>query len=196
MKWIGVVVLSGLICFSLTADLKAAEDFGIIMDTAGTVTIQRDTHKMSADLAMEIDFGDIITIAPESSLTVVGYDNCDEYVLKGKDTFVVGERSGIQSARSRQKIAPTRKLPVCYSADEVSEGDTIGGFIVRGNDELSALRKEFAEGKASNATLLTLIMHDIINGKVEQARPYYDELKKRKPGDPFVKKLAKIFEKK
>ena len=42
-------------------------------------------------------------------------------------------------------------------------------------------------------TLMMLIMHDVINGRAETAKPYYETLKKRVPGDPFVQKLADAF---
>jgi hypothetical protein len=95
-------------------------------------------------------------------------------------------------------LSSQRQLPVCYSLDEfvTSDSDVIGGFVLRGipKDPLASLREEFEQGKASNSTLVTLIIHDLKNGSIEKARLYYDTLQQRVPESKIVKVLSEKFQ--
>lgn len=182
-----------LMVFALafSAPPSYALEFGIVMDVSGTVFIQRGRETVPPDLGLNVSSGDTITLGEGSSIVIVSYSDCSEWVLKGPDRITI---RGELIAGKR----PTRQLPVCYSPEEFKEGDAhvIGGFVLRGQpgDPLASLRDEFERGEASNSTLMTLIMSDLSSGEAERARPYFEALRSRMPGSEFVKTIAKKFE--
>jgi hypothetical protein len=192
-----ILLFSGffILCFSLRS--YAAQDFGIMMDVSGKVAIHRDGNPINADFGMNIFSGDIIELNKGSDAVIVSYADCQEWTLKGPDKVMIKTDEGPESGSGM--VAPSRQLPVCYGPEEFKEdgSDVIGGLVLRGQpkDPLAALREEFKGGTASNSTLMTLIMHDLKNGKIERARPYFDTLKVRAPESEFINNIARRFKK-
>jgi hypothetical protein len=179
-----------VLCFSDQS--SAAQDFGIMMDVSGKVSIQRDGRNIPADLGLNILSDDTLNLSKNSSAVIVTYADCKEWILKGPDKIRVKSGEGPKS--SSREIAPSRQLPVCYGPEEFKEGGSyvIGGFVLRGEprDPLASLRKDFQNGKASNSTLMTLIMHDLRSGKTERAKQYFKVLNERAPESEFVKEIS------
>ena len=195
MSSIRILSISFGILFSLTWTNPAdADEFGVIMDVTGKVAIQREKSYVKADLGVEVKPGDIIKIEKGANIVLVSYLECNEWSVNGPDTVTI-KNDGLDTQRT--KVIPTRQLPVCYGPEEFKTGDddVMGGFVLRGapKDPLASLRQEFASGKASSSTLMTLIMHDLKRGNADKARSYYEELKKRSPDSSFVKKITPRF---
>lgn len=173
-----------------------AEEYGVITDVSGESVIIRGDGKVKADLGTGLNSGDIIELEEQSSLAIVSYESCREWLLTGSDRITIDHVRGPVSGKSR--LNPSRTLPVCYSPEEYQDENlpVIGGFVLRGEpkDPVAGLRKEFEQGKASNTVLMTLIMHDLSRGEQERARPYYLQLKERIPDSSFVKSIAPRFE--
>ncbi len=173
---------------------KSNDDSGIVMDVNGEVKLLRGGKQISVEVGLNLVQGDIIEIKKEGLVVIVSYVECKEWQLKGPDTInIVAE--GVVSTLN--KVSPRRQLPVCYSLDEfdTNESDGIGGITLRGipKDPLAFLREEFKHGKASNSTLITIIMHDLKNGNIEKARPCLETLRERLPGSKIVKALSEKF---
>jgi len=181
-------------CMLVQADTG---DFGIIMDVSGEITINRWENKIAAELGSTIISKDIITLAKGSTFVIVSYDDCQEWILTGPDNITI--RAGkIKSEWG--SISSERQLPICYSMEDIKDdsSDIIGGFVLRGapKDPLVPLREEFNSGKASNSTIITLIMHDLHNGHMEQTEQYFNVLRSRAPESEFVKALSNRLENK
>jgi hypothetical protein len=199
MKFGAIVFLFlGLLVLCFSAYLFAAQDFGIMMDVSGEVSVKRDGQNMPADLGLNIFSGDTIVLGKNAGAVIVSYEDCQEWVIKGPDNVRIKINEGLIS--DSHKLAPSRQLPVCYGHEEFKEGvpDVTGGLVLRGQpkDLLASLREEYRNGNASNSTLMTLIMHDLKNGKKEQAKQYFNVLKKRAPESGFIKEISKMFEEK
>ena len=192
-----LTVFSIAILFT-TVQIVYSLDFGVVMDVAGSVSIERDQKSMPADLGLNLISGDNISIDDGANIVIVSYSDCMEWAFTGADKITIESGKNPQSMTG--KVEPVRKLPVCYSPEDFKEGeyDVMGGIALRGlpKDPLGSLRDEFKKGNAPNSTLMTLIIHDLRGGKIEQAKPYYETLKKRMPESEFVKKISKRFENK
>jgi len=173
----------------------AAEEVGVVMDVSGKVDIHRQGKNISVDFGMNIQDGDVFTAESGSSVTVVTYVDCREWIVNGPQRASISGATLV--AITGQGIESQRQLPVCYSPSDSKSGksDLIGGLVLRGapKDPVKELREEFVTGKASNATLMTLIMNDLKTGKKDTAKVYYEELHKRAPRSQFVMKLAEEF---
>ena len=189
-KMVGIVLLFG------AWEVLAYDDFGIVMDVKGEVSVERNDKSAPAEVGNNLHIKDTLIINKGASMAAVSYDDCCEWVIRGPARVKIDsdETFEIQSAKC-DWLKKVRELPVCYSHEEFNNDElsVIGGVILRDSDPAALLRKEFKMGKASNAALITLIMHDLLNGKIEKARPYYNALKKRTPGTLFLKDLEKKF---
>jgi hypothetical protein len=175
--------------------LRAAEDFGMVMDLQGKVSVEQQGKPGRISLGQTLFVGDRLTLEPQATLGVVSYSSCDELVLTGPAQAQV-EAAGLRASDgSAVKVA--RRLPVCYSQEELNASDSgvIGGLVLRGapKDPVFELRQEFAAGKASTSSLMTLIMHDVTNGNAAQARPYYQALQQQAPDSRFVQDMRPHF---
>ncbi len=189
-----IVLFIALILFCSQGFADTNDDFGILMDAKGGVKLLRGEKHISVEVGLNLIRGDIIEIEKEGLVVIVSYEECQEWQLMGPDTINIAA-SGVASTSN--KVSPRRQLPVCYSLDEFdnNESDVIGGITLRGipKDPLASLRKEFKYGKASNSTLITIIMHDLKNGNIEKARPYFETLSQRLPGSKIVKAFSDKF---
>jgi hypothetical protein len=184
------LVLGAVNCYAET------EDFGIVMDLSGKVTIKHGVSTKPADLGINIVTGDIIILDKKAKAVIVSYGDCQEWNLSGANRFIV---KGGTILVNGKPLPYSRRLPVCYSMEEVKKpgSEPVGGFVLRGpNDPLAELRKEFNSGKASNSTVMILLMHELNRGEVEKARPYYEFLKERLPDSEFIKDIATLFKSK
>lgn len=177
------------------AGLQAAEDFGMVMDIEGKVTVEHQGRQAVASLGQTLFVGDRLILEAGGSLGVVSYGSCDELVLNGPAQAQVGAAGLTSSQGGPAKLA--RRLPVCYSQEELNAGDSgvIGGLVLRGapKDPVYDLRREFATGKATNSSLMTLVMHDVSNGQAAQARPYFQALTRLAPDSQFVREMRRHF---
>ncbi|MDM8522199.1 hypothetical protein QUF80_02410 [Desulfococcaceae bacterium HSG8] len=191
-----VTALFGMLLFSSRA--AGAGDFGIVTDVSGKVFIQRGEQKIAADLAMNVFVSDKVSIEKDSEITIISYDDCMEWVLKGADqiTFRAGKKKPLSE---KHEISAARKLPVCYKPDAFQGvvSQKIGGIPLMGveEDPVACLREEAEKGSASNSALMILIMHDLKQGERESALVYFEALKARLPESGFVKDMAASFAK-
>ena len=194
ISMISAIVVVFLFCMS--AQTVIADDFGIVMDVNGKINVQRGEQKLPVEIGLNIIYGDTIKLDKTNNIVIVAYDDCMEWDLTGPHSIII-KSDGI--ALKTGEASPKRQLPVCYSLEEFEgeKEDVMGGFVLRGSpkDPLASLREEFKHGKASNSTLITLIVHDLRNWKIEQARPYYEELHRRMPDSVFVNNFTKKFNK-
>ena len=191
---ITLVSITLLVLLAFWPQITHAQDFGSVMDVSGQVTIHRGGQVLAADLGMTVSVNDRITLGPGAKAVIVSFADCFEWNLTGPDKITISTDNEIVSKTC--KLEPTRRLPVCYKTEKLMAGESkvAGGLILRGGDSLiNKLRKEFEAGRASNSTLMTLIMHDLKNNQPEEARPYFEALKKRAPKSLFVKKVARFF---
>jgi hypothetical protein len=184
-----------IVPLGLAPAVQAAEDFGMVMDVQGRVTVEHQGQRTAVSLGQTLFVGDRLSLEPKASLGVVSYNSCDELVLSGPAQAQV-EGAGVSVAGGpAAKVA--RRLPVCYSQEELSatESGVIGGLVLRGapKDPVFELRQEFAAGKASTSSLMTLIMHDVSSGQADQARPYFQALRQRAPDSQFVGEMRSYF---
>ena len=178
-----------------TAWAGKAEDFGMVMEVQGRVLIQRNGTEIPVDLGQAVFVGDRFALPDATRVTVVAFQDCREWLLAGPVEATTRWTRIEAFGPSQPKRG--RRLPVCYSQQELEVEDpgVVGGLILRGapEDPVAGLRREFESGRASNSTLVTLIMHDLANDQPDRARPYLAELERRVPGSPFVESLAKLF---
>jgi hypothetical protein len=190
MLFIACLVLGAIHCYAET------EDFGIVMDLSGKVTIKHGVNTKPADLGSNIVTGDMIIIDKKAKAVIVSYGDCLEWSLSEAKRFIV---KGGTILVNGKPLPYSRRLPVCYSMDEIKKAgsEPVGGFVLRGpNDPLAELREEFNSGKASNSTIMILLMHELNRGEVEKARPYYEFLKKHLPDSEFITNIATLFKSK
>ncbi len=194
MKAIVTPLLAGLAAFGL-GPVQAVEDFGMIMETEGPVEVRRDGVSAPADLGQTLFIGDRIRLGQDARAVVVSFTRCDELILQGP-VQAAADWGGL-TASDPEQPAEGRRLPVCYSQEElnVAASGVIGGLVLRGapKDPVLGLREEFKQGQAGNTSLMTLIMHDIANGNPERAAPYFEALKQRAPESAFIGGMAKYF---
>ena len=158
-------------------ETHASEECAIVTDLSGTVTVLRNGKNMPLDIGHALFVGDEILLAQGATLIAVTYEDCAEWRWAGGETISV-ESEGFQS--KGHEFDPSRELPMCYHPDsyEKTDSNVIGGFVLRGSpsDPLAPLRKEFAEGNASNSSLIALVLHEIEKGNMEQAKKYFDAI--------------------
>jgi hypothetical protein len=190
MLFIAYVVLGAVNCYAET------EDFGIVMDLSGKVTIKHGVNAKAADLGSNIVIGDMIILNKNANAVIVSYEDCREWRLSGAKRFLIKAGTILVNGKS---LPYSRRLPVCYSMEEIRRAgsEPVGGFVLRGpNDPLAELREEFNSGKASNSTVMILLMHELNRGEIEKAKPYYEFLKKRLPDSEFITNIATLFKSK
>lgn len=197
MKFINAVSLflsAGLVVAQIPA-YAGAESVGMITDNEGQVRFVYGNSSAPAELGAALTPGDRLSVEANGKVVVVMLADCEEFSIRGKDEILI-EKTKIRSQRSGY-LKPDRRLPVCYNAEDFDAPDSgvIGGFVMRGDaaNSLADMRGEAGRSAADTTTLITLILHDIRNDQAAQARPYYDELKKRRADSAWVKKLEKHF---
>ncbi|MDH4182823.1 MAG: hypothetical protein OEV92_01250 [Nitrospinota bacterium] len=167
----------------------------MVMDVSGDAKILRKGVSAPADLGKSISFDDVFKLGAGAKLAVVTYIDCNQWMMAGPGEFKVNSSQAIEAANG--KLAPAKKMPVCYEPDSITaeSTNTIGAFVLRGGakDPVADLRAEFENGNASLSTLMTLVMYDLQNGRKDSARPYFEELSKRAPESQFVKRISGIF---
>jgi hypothetical protein len=187
MLFIAGIILRAVHCYAETAD------FGIVMDFSGKVTIKRGANIIPADLGVTIVTGDVIILYEKARTVIVSYGECLEWRLAGPKRILV---KGGTILADGKPLPYSRRLPVCYSTEEIKKAgsEPVGGFVLRGpKDPLAELRAEFNSGKASNSTVMILLMHELNRGELEKARPYYEFLKNHLPESEFITNLAPGF---
>ena len=183
--------------FCVISTAAAADDFGIITDLTGKTEIRRGTKSLPASVGGNLAVGDSLIGGKNTKVTIVSYDQCFEWTIKGPGTTELKYGNVLSNGK---KLRHDRRLPVCYSVSAVSTkaGNQMGGIVLRGagpQDPVVDLREEFINGTASNSTILTLMMHDLNSGNIEKSRPYYNELKNRIPDAEIITRLETVFAK-
>jgi hypothetical protein len=173
----------------------AVESVGMIADNEGGVRFVYGGAGTPVELGAALTPGDRLTLDADGRIVIVMLADCEEFSIRGKDEILI-EKTRVRSRRSGY-LKPDRRLPVCYNSEDFDAPDSgvIGGFVMRGDlaNSLADMRAEASKASADTTTLITLILHDIRNNQASQARPYYDELKKRRPDSAWVRKLEKQF---
>ncbi len=187
----GAALTLGLVALSA----GAAEDFGMVMDLQGKATVQQQGKSQPMTLGQTLFVGDQVTLEANSTLVVVAYSTCDELGVTGPAQVKV-EPMGLSGGKG-MAAKQLRRLPVCYSPEELNASDSgvIGGLVLRGapKDPVFDLRQDFAAGRATTPSLMTLIMHDVSNGNAAQAAPYFQALKQQAPNSRFVQDMSRYF---
>ena len=170
-----------------------AEDFGMAMSIEGKVMLQRNSESIPLEFGESIYEGDILQLAEKTEMILISYIDCQEWELQGPlEVTVTWELT----KKGKGSMKPIKELPVCYSHEEISNDDsgTIGGLVLRGTpkDPVQQLRQEFIDGKASNTTLITLILHDLKEGNKKGSKIYLNALKQRSPNSAFIKKMEEL----
>ena len=174
---------------------NAADDFGIVTDLSGNTEIKRAIKSLPATVGFNLTIGDSLVLGKNAKITIVSYDQCLEWNIKGPGTTELKYGSTLFNGK---KLRHDRRLPVCYSmsAATTNVSDHMGGIVLRGGgpkDPVADLREEFSAGSAVNSTIFTLLMHELNSGNIEKSRPYYEEMKKRMPDAEIITKLAPVF---
>ncbi len=198
MKILFLAKIIGIVLSLLISQAHANSDFGIVTNVKGNVSVKRDNKAAPAEVGANLRLKDTLIVSKGADAFAVSYEDCYEWIIIGPAQVKINsDDTFINQSVKCDWLIKVRVLPVCYRPAEFEEGASaaIAGFIVRDTDVDSAapLRLEFKMGKASNAALITLIMHDFINGKIEKARLYCNALKKRTPGTVFLQNLEKKF---
>lgn len=192
-KRLSTILISALLIVS--SPLMAA-DFGMIMETNGKTPLHRQGKSISSEVGQTLFVNDTLRLEASSSLVLVSYELCEEWIIDGPATLTITEDE--ITADKDPQPEPGRQLPVCYSLEDMAttESDTLGALVLRGSpdDPVRKLRHEFKSGAATNSTLMALILHDLKNGAAAQATPYFKELQKRAPGSAFIKKIEPSFQ--
>jgi hypothetical protein len=188
-------ILTTVIIFTAVLSLSYqvyADGFGIIMDVSDNVAVKRGGKSLPADIGSDIFSSDTVNLKQGEFIVIVSYKDCREWEISGPADINVTDEGPAVKGRN---LTTLRRLPTCYSMEEFSgaDSDVVGGLVFRRSDPMASLREEFDSGKATNSTLITLVMHALYNGDSEQARVYFDALKKRVPGSVLIKRLSKNF---
>lgn len=190
-----MVFITALLSVHLFPAVSYSAEFGVVMDVAGKTSVQRSGKSFPADFGMNLQEDDALIAETGATMTLVTYADCREWRIEGPGQAKLTS-GGVVSMKGSQAKA-LRQLPVCYSPGEAHGGKSgvIGGFVLRGvpKDPVKELRDEFKTGKATNTTLMTLIMNDLKNGRKDIAKEYYEELRRRAPDSAFVRNLAGEF---
>ncbi len=203
------------------ASSAVAQDYGVVMDVSGNVELSAKGKKTALDLGKGIAVGDSISLKEKGRLSLVGYKGCEQWEFTGPATVRITGKNPEAEKGSKGKVVMARKLPVCYKPGDVkaSGSHEQGGLVLmanptpveedmsgptpsemsesapaQDNGQIEQMRKDFKDGKADNAALVTLVMHDLKMHDQEGARPYFMELKKRAPNSELVKNLEKDFD--
>jgi|GEM_PF-5995760 len=194
-------IAASALLFSLQIGLARAEapSLGMITDLEGDVFLRYQDTKTPLQPGDALIEGDTVVLSDGARAVIVFFEECREWTLPPKDEIKIDRKGPLSKGAGYLKS--DRQLPVCYRPDDFKglDDQVIGGYVMRGSSgdggqAVENLRKEVAAGRATGSLLMTLIMHDLKNNKIDQARLYYDRLRSLYPGSEFVKSLARRFE--
>lgn len=212
-------VLGGFLMALALTGAGYAQDFGIITDASGKVANERAGKTKFLDMGASVAPKDKLHISKGGAATIVAYATCQEWIAAGAGDFTVEE--GKIVAVKGASLTMGKKLPGCYKPGEIkgAGSHSIGGISLfakeskapvpeaGGSEEFSSktgatendssikpLQDEYQSGKASNSTVIALMMYELNANRVAAAKPYYDDLKKRAPKSPVVREMAPRFE--
>ena len=174
-----------------------AQEYGMVMDAIGEVTLHRDNSPsyiiQAGDSIMD---GDRLSVPDKSELILVSYGDCVEYQLTGELTVTI---AWIIEKKGSGSLQESRKLPTCYRSEDIQStgaASVLGGVTLRGfEDPVMLLRQEIEQGKISNSALITLLIHDLNYGMDARTKYYLKLLKQREPESEVVKKIELMIEK-
>jgi hypothetical protein len=199
--------------------ISNAQDFGMITDISGKATAIRNGKQTALDVGNPILAKDILQIPKSGTATLVAYSNCLEWLVSGSGEIMV-ENDKITAVKGAS-VKAGKKLTVCYKPGNIkgagshsmgavslfskesnkpfpepagSQGLEQASITTGSDPVIDSLKQEFRDGKASNSTVISLIMHELNADRVGLAKPYYVELKKRAPESSVVKDMAPSFE--
>lgn len=212
-------VLGGFLLALALTGTGHAQDFGIITDASGKIANERAGKTTFVDMGASIAPKDKLHIAKGGAATIVAYATCQEWIAAGAGDFTVEEGKIIAVKGASLKMG--KKLPGCYKPGEIkgTGSHSMGGISLMakeskgpfpemagsreemastsGNGEadpaIQPLKDEYQGGKASNSTVIALLMYELNANRLAAAKPYYDDLKKRAPLSALVKEIAPRF---
>lgn len=192
--------LTGLVLtLSLHAAQAGAPALAMISDIEGQVWLRNRDTTTALQLGDTLNEGDILSVSSRATATIVYFSNCTEWLVKENDEVKLVWKGPVSKAMGTLK--PVRELPVCYRPEDFKglDNHVIGGYVMRelpavGMVEMENLRREAMADKASGATLMTVMIHDLRSRQPERARPYYEKLKQRYPNTGLVKSFSGYFD--
>ncbi|MBI5638431.1 MAG: hypothetical protein HZA03_10720 [Nitrospinae bacterium] len=209
----------GFLMMCALAGAGYAQDFGIITDASGKIAAQRAGKKTFLEMGASIAPKDKLQISKGGAVTIVAYATCQEWLVAGAGEVAVENEKMVAGKGTSLKMG--KKLPVCYKPGEIkgAGSHSMGGIALFANESkgpvpqmagpqefastsgaaetdpaVKSLKDEYRRGKASNSTVIALMMYELNGNRVAAAKPYYDDLKKRAPQSAVVKEMAPRFE--
>ncbi|MCP5002467.1 MAG: hypothetical protein GY941_00720 [Planctomycetes bacterium] len=187
----------------ITVCTVRGENYGIVTEVSGPVELVLQTSMRPIKYpGFDLSIGDGLAFSKGATITIVSYVDCREWNIKGPGYVEIKKKRIEIISGATDMVVPLRKLPFCSdigglegSQSDAVSGYEMGGIVLRGKTEtIESLRSEFVDGGAGNASLITLVMYDLKKKNIENARPYFEELKKRIPNSLFIKDITKYFE--
>lgn len=203
----------------LLGGVSSAQDFGMLTDISGKATALRNGKQTALDVGNPVLAKDLLQISKSGTATIVAYSNCLEWLVTGSGEILV-ENDKV-SALKGASVKTGKKLTVCYKPGNIkgagshsmgavslfskesnkpfpeqpgSQGLETASLSTGSDPVIDSLKQEFRDGKASNSTVISLIMYEMNANRAGLAKPYYVELKKRAPDSTVVKEMAPSFE--
>ena len=210
--------LGGFLMVLALAGAGYAQDFGIITDVSGKLAVQRNGKTKFLEMGASVAPQDILRVSRGGAATIVAYATCQEWLASGTGEITVENDKMAAGKGASLKIG--KKLPVCYKPADIkgAGSHSMGGISLFAKESkkpaqeaaapeeftstsvatetdpaIEPLKEEYQGGKASNSTVITLMMYELGANKVAAAKPYYEDLKKRVPQSAVVKDLAPRF---
>lgn len=212
-------ILGGIFMAIALTGVSSAQDFGIITDASGKVADERAGKTIFLEMGASVAPKDKLHISKGGAVTIVAYATCQEWVAAGAGDFTVEDAKIV--AVKGASLTMGKKLPVCYKPADIkgAGSHSMGGISLFGKESkgpapeaagpeefaatsgaaetdaaIQPLKDEYQNGKASNSTVITLMMYELNANRIGSAKPYYEDLKKRAPHSAVVKEMAPRFD--
>lgn len=212
-------IFGGFLMVLALAGTGYAQDFGIVTDVSGKIALQRAGKKTIIDMGASLAAKDILHISKGGAATIVAFASCQEWLVSGAGEITVEGEKVVPGKGALLKMG--KKLPGCYKPGEIkgAGSHSMGGISLFGKEskgsapegagpqelamtpepsaadlEIKSLKEEYLSGKASNSTVIALMMYELNANRIALAKPYYDDLKTRAPQSALVKEFAPRFE--
>jgi len=201
-KYYFIIMLSMLL--NMSPLFAKEQGFGMLMDAEEDLIIKFEGRSMTIEIGEVIPFDAKIYISMGGFAIVTVFESCEEWELNGRGEYITTDEGLVKEAGPEPILS--RQLPTCFDPEEFQPvGSTIGGVVSRSisrnfktikpikPNPLEPLWREAATGRASNTTLMTLVMNGVKKHKISRVRPYFEILKQRIPNSAFIKQMKPYF---
>ena len=198
-KYYFIIMLS--ILLNMSPLCAKEQGFGMLMDAEEDLIIKFEGRSMTIEVGEVIPFDAKIYISMGGFAIVTVFESCEEWELNGRGEYMTTDEGLVKEAGPDPILS--RQLPTCFDPEEFEQvGSTIGGVVSRSigrnlkrikSNRLEPLWREAATGRASNTTLMTLVMNGVKKHKISRVRPYFEILKQRIPNSAFIKRMKPYF---